>query len=165
MAAIVIYIIGVFFAVFQAADTATDRGFAFVILAQILRVGEYGFQELQRNDFHAVVFYLINAGHADVLDNTQVGQVLLSECHPETCTFDCGEIFHQRLQFFVIKKVRIARTDIGVGECFVDFQRFGGYPFAVFVITSVLGNFDVDFRIEVGCKCFVMISCIAVHNV
>ena len=91
-----------------------------LVILQSVRLSPVSYTHL------AVVFYLINAGHADVLDNTQVGQVLLSECHPETCTFDCGEIFHQRLQFFVIKKVRVARTDIGVGECFVDFQRFGG---------------------------------------
>ena len=33
VAAIVVYIIGVFLAVLQTADTATDGGFAFVILA------------------------------------------------------------------------------------------------------------------------------------
>ena len=48
----------------------------------------------------------------------------------------------------------------------MDFQRAGSYPLAVFIITSVLGNFaDIDFRIEVGCKCFVVIAGITVYDV
>ena len=48
----------------------------------------------------------------------------------------------------------------------MDFQRTGSYPLAVFIITSVLGNFaDIDFRIEVGGECFMMISGIAVYDV
>ena len=48
--AVIIYIIGVLLAVFESADTAADRGFALVVLAQVLRVGQYGLEELQGND-------------------------------------------------------------------------------------------------------------------
>ena len=48
----------------------------------------------------------------------------------------------------------------------MKFQRFGCNPFAVFIITSVLGNFaDIDLRIEVCSKCLMMVSCITVDDI
>eukprot|EP00975_Prorocentrum_lima_P056312 11808615-Prorocentrum_lima.AAC.1 len=48
----------------------------------------------------------------------------------------------------------------------MNFQRTGSYPFAIFIIASVLRNFaDVDFRIEVRSKCFMMVTRITVYNV
>ena len=48
----------------------------------------------------------------------------------------------------------------------MEFQRFSCNPFSVFVITSVLSDFsDVDFRIEISSKCFVVITCIAVYDI
>ena len=48
----------------------------------------------------------------------------------------------------------------------MKFQRLGGHPFAVFIITSVLSDFtDIDFGIEVGSKCLMMVTGIAIHNI
>ena len=48
----------------------------------------------------------------------------------------------------------------------MNFQRTGSYPFPVFIITSVLCNLaDIDFRIEVCCKCLVVISGITIYNI
>ena len=45
-------------------------------------------------------------------------------------------------------------------------QRFSFYPFAVLVIQSLLCDFaNVYFGIEVCCKCFVVVACVAIHNV
>ena len=131
-----------------------------------MRVGKDGFQELQRNNLHAVIFHFVYAGHTDILDDTQVCEVFLAKRHPEACTLDGGEILHQRLQFFVIKQVGVAWTDVRISQVFVDFQRLGCHPFSVFIIAAVLCNLtDVDFRIEVGGECFMMISGITVYDV
>ena len=46
------------------------------------------------------------------------------------------------------------------------FQWSCSYPFPVLIITSVLGNLaDVDFRIEVRSKCFMVITGITIHDV
>ena len=48
----------------------------------------------------------------------------------------------------------------------MDFQRLGGNPFPVFVITSILCNFAyIDFWIEVCGKSLMMIACIAIDNI
>ena len=66
----------------------------------------------------------------------------------------------------MIKKIGITWTDIGITEVFVNFQRTGCHPLTILIITSVLSNFaDIDFRIKVGSKCFMMISCITVYDI
>ncbi len=66
----------------------------------------------------------------------------------------------------MIQQVGITRTDIGISQILVVFQWFGGHPFAFFIITSVLSNFaDIDFRIKIGSKRFVMVTGITVHNI
>ena len=111
--AVIIYIIGVLLAVFESADTAADRGFALVVLAQVLRIRQYGLEELQGNNLHldgfsrlvvwsfgrlgiSVAFLcqrclidnLIDAAHADVLNHFEVLEILLSEGHPEAGALD-----------------------------------------------------------------------------
>ena len=101
--AVVIDIIGVLLAIVaNATDAAADRGLAFVVLAQILRVGQYGLQELQGHNLYlcctcaisqwSLVLYLVNATHADVLNYLEVLQILLAEGHPETGTLDGGVV-------------------------------------------------------------------------
>ena len=42
----------------------------------------------------------------------------------------------------------------------------GSYPFTILIITSVLGDFtDINFRIEISGKRFMMITCITVYDV
>lgn len=61
-----------------------------------------GFQELQRNNLHSVIIHFVDARHTNILDYSQMSQIFLTESHPETCTFNGWEVFHQRFQFFVI---------------------------------------------------------------
>ena len=166
MAAVIIYVICTLLTVLQSTDTTSDRGFSVVVLAQVLRVGQYGLEELQRYDFHAVVINGVNACHAYILDNSQMCQVFLSESHPEACPLDGREVLYQRFQFFVVKQVGVTRTNVGIIQRLVYFQRLGSDPLTVFIIASVLGDFaDVDFRIEVGSEGFVVVAGITVHNI
>ena len=52
----------------NAAYAAADRGLTSVVLAEVLRIGQNGFEELQRYDFLAIVEHGVDASHADVLD-------------------------------------------------------------------------------------------------
>ena len=101
MLAVVVNIIGVLLAVLLSADAATDRGLSVVVLAEVLRVRQYGLEELQWYDFHlgslagavgqwSLVFYLVDAAHAEVLYTVEIGEILLTECHPEASLLMVG---------------------------------------------------------------------------
>ena len=48
----------------------------------------------------------------------------------------------------------------------MNLQRFGFYPFAVFIIKTLLRNLsNVDFWIEVRGKCLMVITRITIHNI
>ena len=48
----------------------------------------------------------------------------------------------------------------------MNFKRTSSYPFAIFVIASVLSDFaDIDFRVEVSSESLVMISGVAVYDI
>ena len=59
-----------------------------VVLAEVLRIGEDCLKELERHYLLSVVVDLVDTCHAYVLDHAQVGEVFLSECHPETSSLD-----------------------------------------------------------------------------
>ena len=40
------------------------------------------------------LIYFVNAGHTDILDDTQMSQVFLTESHPKASTFDGREILN-----------------------------------------------------------------------
>ena len=66
----------------------------------------------------------------------------------------------------MVEQVRLARTDIGVGERLVYLQRLSLYPLSILIIESLLRDLaDVDFRIEVGGEGLVMVAGIAVDDV
>ncbi len=150
----------------KTGNAAAYRGFAVIILSEILRIGKHSLEELKRHDFGTVVVDLVNTCHAYVLDNAQMRQIFLAECHPETRAPYCREIQYKRLQFLVIEQIGLARADIGVGEGTVEFQRACGHPFAGFIITAVLGDFAyVYFRVEIGCESFAVVAGVAVHYI
>ena len=150
----------------QTADAATDARLAGVVLAQVLRIGQHGFEELQRHNFHALVVDGLDAGHADVLNHAQVGQIFLAEGHPEPGAPDGGEVDNQRLQLLVVHEVALTRANHGVGEGLVDLQSAGLDPFAVLPVAAFLGDFaDVDFGVEVGGECLAVVAGVAVHDV
>ena len=95
-----------------------------------------------------------------------MGQVFLSESHPETCPLDGRVIFHQGFQFLMIQQIGIPLPDIRIGQHLMDFQWSGFHPVSVFIIPSVLGNLtDIDFRIEIGGKCLSVITGITIHYI
>ncbi len=59
-------------AVLDAAGDDADAGFALGQRAECARVGQQGFQELDRHDLLAVELYLVDAGHPDVLQHPGV---------------------------------------------------------------------------------------------
>ena len=176
MGAVVIYIIGVLLAVLQATDATADGGLALVVLAEVLRIRQYGLEELQGNDLHfggafavgqwCFVFYLVNAAHADVLNYLKMFQILLSEGHPEACTLDGGIIDYQRFYFLMVQQIAVAGTDTRIGQVLVYLQRFGFHPLSILPVESFLRDLaDIDFRIEVGGESLVMVAGITVNDV
>ena len=137
-----------------------------VVGAEVLRVGEDGLEELQGHNLLALVLDGVDAGHAYVLYDAQVGEVLLTEGHPEAGAADSGEVLHQAFQLLVVHQIRVAGTDIGIGEVLMDFEGTGGNPFAVLVVAAVLGNLaDVDFGVEVGGESLAVVAGVAVDDV
>ena len=176
MRTVVIYIVGVLLATAQTPDAATDGGLAVVVLAQVLRVGEYGLEELEGHNLHhlfaraislgSLVFHLIDTAHADVLDDIQVGEILLSEGHPEAGTLDGGEVDDEALYLLMVQQVAFLRTDVGVVQRLVNLHGFCLDVLAILVVQSLLCNLaDVDFGVEVGGKSLVVVARIAVHDV
>ena len=89
---IIVNVVGVLLAATQPADAAANGGLAGVVAPELLGVGEDCLEELQRDDVDALVLDRLDAGHADILNHTEVGQVLLSEGHPEACPAEGGEV-------------------------------------------------------------------------
>ncbi len=137
-----------------------------IVLAEVLRVGEHGLEELQRNDFHSLIVDGVDAGHAYVLNHAEMCKVFLAECHPEARTLYGGEVQHQALQLLVVEQIALARAYVGVGEALVYFQRAGGHPLAVLPVAAVLGYLaDVYLGVEVGGECFAVVAGVAVNDV
>ena len=161
----------------NTADAAADRSLAFVVLAEVLRIGQHGLEELQGHNFHlhllvwvvgqrCLVGNLVDAAHAQVLYHLQMLQVLLAEGHPEACTADGGIVDDQRLNLLVVQQIAVARADVGVGQVLVNLQRLGLHPLAVFPVEALLGDLaDVDFRVEVGGESLVVVAGITVYDV
>ena len=64
------------------------------------------------------------------------------------------------------KEVRLAGTDIGICQGLVNLKRTGLNPFAILVVTSLLGNLaDVDLGVKVSSKCLMVITGVAVYNI
>ncbi len=177
MLAVVVHVVGALLTILYATDAATDAGFSFVVLSQILRIRQYGLQELQRHDLDlnrllgivcqgSLILYLVDTAHADVLDHVEMFQILFAKSHPETPLLDGGEILHQRLQLLMMQQVRLTRTNVRIGQWFVNLQRLCLNPLPVFVVETFLRNLpDVDLRIEISSEGMVMVSGIAVHDI
>ncbi len=95
MAAVVVDVIGTLLPVFDATDAAANGGLSCVVLAQLTRIGQHCLQELNGHNLLTVVFHLVDAGHAYILDYPQMGKIFLSEGHPEAGAFKGGKILHQ----------------------------------------------------------------------
>ena len=107
-----------------------------------------------------------NRVHADVLDHAQVRKVLLSERHPEACALDRGEVDHQALDFLVVEQVALARSDVGIGQRLMNFERFGLHPLAILPVQALLRDLaDIDLGVEVRGKGLSVITRVAVDDI
>lgn len=177
MRAVVINIICALLAVFQSADTAAYACLAVIVLAEILRIRQHGLEELQRNNLNlgclaravgqrSLIFNLVDARHADVLNNVEICQVLLSEGHPEACLLDCRIILNEALQLLMVHQIALTRTDVRISERLVNLERLGFKPLAVLIVKSLLSNLaDVNLRVEVCCESLMVVSGVAVNDV
>ena len=167
VAAIVVDVVGEWFPfLVDATNAAADRGFAVIVFAQFLGVGQHGLEELQWHNLVTFIHDRFDAGHADILYHTQVCEVFLSESHPEASSLDAWEVLHERFEFLVVKQVGFARADVGIVERLVYFLRLGFHPFAIFVVFAFLRDFAyVDFGVEVGGESLAMVAGVAVNDV
>ena len=178
MRAVVVDIVGKFLAIVtDTANAAADACLAVVVRAEVLRVGQHSFEELQRHNLHlhglirivgkrSRVFDFVDAAHAKILDTIEISEILLTESHPETSALDGGIVEHQAFDFLVVKQVAFARSDFGIGERLVYFERFGFHPLAVFPIQSLLSNLsDIDFGVEVSGESLVVVTRVAVDDI
>ena len=166
VATVIIYVIGLLLAILQTTDAATDRGLARVVLAQITRIRQDRLQELDRNDLLSIVHDRVDTSHTDILDHTQVCQVLLAEGHPETGALDRRVVLRQALQLLVIHQVGLSRTHVRVVQRLVHSQRIRLLPLAILPVFTTLGDLaDIDLRIEVRGESLVVITGVAIHDV
>ena len=177
MRTVVVYVVGLLLAVLQSADAATDRGLSVVVLAEVLGVGQHCLEELQRNNLYlnllvgivgerSLVCDFVDARHSEVLDAVEVCEILLTECHPETCALDGRIVLHERLNLLVMEQIALLRSYLRICERLVDFERLGLHPLSVFPVEALLSDLaDVDFGVEVGSESLVVVACIAVDDV
>ena len=137
-----------------------------VVGAERLGIGQHRLEELDRDDFDAVVDDRVDTRHADILNHAQVREVLLTEGHPETGALDGRIVLDERFKLLVVDHVGFALADAGIVERTVDFVRLGDDPFAVFVIAALLRHLaDVDFGVEVRGEGHAVIAGVAVHDI
>lgn len=158
---------GFIFAVLYAGDDVADAGFALGGFAKVARVGEHGLQELERDDFHAVVNNRINTSHANVLEDFEMLEVIRREGHPELSPADGRDVFDQAFHFFMIHTVDfICANFLRAGEASVHAHGGRFLECALFPMAA-RGRYltDVDFRVEVGGESHAMIAAVDINDV
>ena len=159
-------IIGALLAVLDTADAAADRRLPVVVGAERLGIGQHGLEELDGDDLDAVVNNGVDAGHADVLNDAQVREVLLPESHPEAGAPDRGIVFDERLELLVVDDVGLALADPGIIQRPVYLVGLGDDPAPVFVVAAFLRHLaDVDLGVEVGGESHAVVAGVAVDDI
>ena len=153
MLAVVIYVVCLLLTVFHSPDAASYGCLAVIVLAEVLRIGQYGLQELKRNDLHlcgcwvsrreslslfydqrSLILYLVDAAHADILYHIKVGEILLSEGHPEASLTYGGIVLDKRLQLLMMHQVRLTWAYLRICQRFMYLQGLRLYPLAILII-------------------------------
>ena len=66
----------------------------------------------------------------------------------------------------MVQQVTFARSDAGIGQRPVNFERLRLYPLTILPIKSFLRDLaDVNLGVEVGGKGFVVVSCVAIDDI
>ncbi len=154
-------------AVFQAGDMAADPGLADSARTERGRIGQQGFQELDRHDLLALEFDRIDARHADVTQHFEVLEVVVAETHPELRTLERREILDERFEFFVVHAIEVVGADaIGARERLLQRHRRRRHELAAFPVAAFSRHFaDVDLGIEVGRKRITVVATVDVDDV
>ena len=154
-------------AVLEAGDDVSDAGFALGGYAEVAWIGQHSFEELQRDDFDALVNDGIDAGHADVLQYFEVLEVVRRERHPKLRALDGGDVLDEGFELLVIHAIDFITADaIGAGEALV-LRHGGGFDkIAVFEMAARCGDLaDVDFWIEIGGKGVAVIAAVNIDDI
>ena len=177
MAAVVVYVVSVLLAVIADTTNATaDRCLALIVFAQILWVGQYGLQELQRYNLYlscacavsqwSLILYLVDTAHADVLDYLKVLKILLTKCHPEACTLDGGVVDNQALYLLMVQQIAVAWADVRIVQILVYLKWLCLYPLAIVPLQSLLGYLsNVDLWVDVGGESLVVVASVTVYDI
>ena len=114
----------------------------------------------------AFVFHFVDPGHADVLENSQVVEIVFREGHPEAGSLDGGDVFGDAFQFFVVHQVHFLVADGGEVKGLVHREGIGLFPLAVFPIFAALRDLaNVDLGIKVGGEGMAVVAGVGVHDV
>jgi hypothetical protein len=90
----------------------------------------------------------VDAGHTDILDNAEVGEVVLAESHPKTGAFQRWEVLYEAFEFLLIDQVRTDGAAVRVVDHLHGLVQLGLDPLAVFPVSDVLRHLaDIDFRL------------------
>src|SRR4029079_8868144 len=96
----------------------------------------------------------------------QVREVLVAERHPEADAAEPSHVQDERLELFVMEKIRLPRADAGEVEDARDLHRLRLDPAAVFPVAAVLRDLaEVDLWVEVGRKRLAVAAVVAIHDV
>lgn len=154
-------------AVFDAGDHVADAGAALGALSEVARVGEHGFEELKRNDFLPLIDDGVDAGHAHILQDFQVLEVVGGEAHPELSPAQGRDVFHEGFEFLVVHPVDFVGANFfRAGERLMQGHGGGFDKRSVFPVAAFGGDFtDVDFRVEVGGESVAVVAAIDVDDV
>ena len=143
-----------------------DIGVALGGFAQRFGFGQHGSEELQRDDFLALVLDRVDPRHADILQHGQVLDVFIAEGHPEARPLHLGVELGEAFELLVIHHVHV----LGADRLEVEFDLLahcrGLDELAVFPVARRRGDFaDVDFRIEIGGEGLPVIAAVAIEDV
>ena len=156
-------------AVLGTLQEAADAGLALRERAEGGRVGQERLQELERDDLVSLVDDGVDAGHADVLEDIQVLDVVVGEGHPEARLLESVglQVRGERFEFLMPEQVDLLRTDPG-GEVvhLGELERLGLDELPVLEVFALRGDFtDVDLGVEIGGERLSVVAGVAVDDV
>lgn len=156
-----------FTAVFESADDTANTGASCGGFAEVTGVGKDRLEELQGDDFLAVVFDLIDTGHTYILEDFEMFDIIIREGHPELGFLDAGNVLGEGFHFLVVHPVdRVASDTFGTGELLLHGHRRTFLESTVFPVSARSSHFaDVDLRVEVCGKGLAVVATIDIDNI
>ena len=152
--------------VLDAVGDDADVGLALGARAQRGRVRQHRLQELQRGDLGAVHRDWLDAGHTNVLEHLEVGDVLVGEGHPEADALQALDVLAEGLELLVVEEVDVLLADAVEVELALHRQRVGLLPLALLPVATLRGDLaNVDLRVEVGGEGVAVVAAVGIQDV